>query len=67
MRAGYRVQSSAVDRQRGEIITSAYLIEIKDNIHEFCTRPRPENSGSAPQRRKRADLDLGQVRSGMAA
>jgi hypothetical protein len=39
MRVGFRFQPGDVDRQRGKANSSVYLIEIKDNIHQFCAGP----------------------------
>jgi len=55
-----------VDWQRGEIISSAYLIEIKDNIDEFCTRPasRKFQSGPASEKARRYWSRSGPLRNG---
>jgi hypothetical protein len=56
-----------MDRQRDDAINSAYLIEIKDNIHEVCTRAASRKFQRGGASEKARQLDLGQVRSGVAS
>jgi len=46
--ARYCFQSSRADQHRYETISSVYLIEVKDDIREFCAAPYPENSPAFP-------------------
>ncbi len=49
MRVGFRFQSGDVDRQRGRSNSSAYLIEIKDNMHVPGCTLCPARISGGPQ------------------